>query len=267
MNLLKEEYRFLQNDFHGITPVSYGQQKCERGFSVEVPRPYWLLHYIVQGKGSFNTGGVSYTVSPSQIFVVRPHQMHSYTADEETPWHYIWVSFYCNVPIPRILETDILTAPAAGKIFSDILSATEFDCGKEEFVTAKVWELFSLFRRMEQGSKQLQNPYIAAAKEYIAHNYMRGIKVTDIAKSVNLDRSYFSTLFKNQTGMAPQQYLSEYRLERAAEMLLKKQGSVTDAAYLSGYSDNVNFSRMFKKHFGTTPSKYREMILLNEGRL
>ena len=264
MTALREEHRFKSKKLGGINPISYGQQKCDGGFSVAVPRPYWLLHYVISGKGTFSTGGMEYSVSPSQIFVIRPHQMHSYKADEQNPWHYMWVAFESEEKLPAILGTDVFAAPAAGKLFSEILEATRLEYGKEEFVSGKIWELVSLLLQTERGMTTTANRYVIGAKEYVSQNYMRPIKVTDIAKALNLDRSYFSTVFKNQTGMSPQQYLCEYRLERAAEILASGSLSVSEAAYASGYGDIVNFSRMFKKHFGIAPSKYRETILLNE---
>ncbi len=267
MSEFKEEYRIGSKRLMGLSPITYGQHKCGGGFGVAVPRPYWLLHYVISGKGTFCTGNTTYSVAPFQIFVIRPHQMHSYVADENTPWHYMWVAFESDVALPQLLSADVFTAPAAGKIFSSILSASKLETGREEYIAGKLWELMSLLLQMENGSSERSNPYVVAAKEYISEHYMRGIKVTDIAKALNLDRSYFSTVFRKQTGMSPQEYLCEYRLERAAELLAEGTGSVADAAYRSGYGDIVNFSRMFKKHFGTAPSKYREMIMKHEGEL
>lgn len=264
---LTEDYRISPKNQSGLVPITWGQQKCEGGFSVDVLRPYWLLHYVVSGKGTFETGNSSYTVLPSQIFVIHPHQTHCYTADKDNPWHYMWIAFQSDIDLPNLLGTDVFSAPAASRVFLDALSASKLDCGKEEFLIAKLWELMSVLMQIENGLIERPNPYVSAAKDFISQNYSKRIKITDIAKALNLDRTYFSTVFKNQTGMSPQEYLMEYRLERAAEMLVDKQGSVAEVAYLSGYGDIVNFSRMFKKHFGTSPSKYRETILRREGEL
>ena len=88
---------------------------------------------------------------------------------------------------------------------------------------------------------------------------MTDLTVTKIAKMLNLERSYFSTVFRKTFGVSPQTYLSNYRLEKAAELLLADDASITDIAYATGYSGVINFSRMFKRRYHVSPSEYRAM--------
>lgn len=257
---IKEEYRLNTKHLPGLNPILYGQEACESGSTVEGLRPYWLLHYVVSGKGTLKTSNAVHTVTPTQIFVVRPHEAHCYIADSTDPWHYIWIAFESDIPLPAILQGDVITAPAAGRLFTDFLSAAQMQDGAEEYVSGKLWELISLFLRMQNEYGQCK-PYVLRAKQYMEENFMHGIKVTDIARHVSLDRSYFSTVFKQETGLAPQEYLAKCRLERAAELLMQGDLAITAVADTVGYNDIVNFSRMFKKHFGVPPSKYREHLL------
>jgi len=56
-------------------------------------RRYWLLHYIVSGKGVFKVDGKKYDVEENQMFIIRPDEMFEYQADSEEPWEYKWVGF------------------------------------------------------------------------------------------------------------------------------------------------------------------------------
>ena len=75
---------------------------------------------------------------------------------------------------------------------------------------------------------------------------------------MNLNRSYFSTLFRRKTGCSPQQYLTDYRMNKACELMTEHGCSPGEAALSTGYPDIFSFSRMFKKKFGLSPREYRQ---------
>lgn len=56
----------------------------------------------------------------------------------------------------------------------------------------------------------------------------------------------------------PGQLMRGMRLERAAALVAGKAGNLSEIAYRVGFSDQAHFSRSFKRHFGTTPSEYRD---------
>ena len=67
-----------------------------------------------------------------------------------------------------------------------------------------------------------------------------------------------TNIFKSVTKMSPQEYLMNYRMEQAKNMLKNTDMKVSDVAETVGYHDPLTFSKMFKKSVGMSPSEYRE---------
>ncbi|MBQ9429887.1 MAG: helix-turn-helix domain-containing protein [Clostridia bacterium] len=261
---MTEEYRLHEKKLPGLNPLGFGQQNCPPGFSVSVPRPYYMIHFVFSGAGTLTTGGRVYPIGPMQMFILPPHKIHTYTADAQNPWRYAWILFEADCPLPPILQADVVSAPACAPLFASLSDVAAYSCGQTEALAAKIWELFSLLLRQTAEQPFALNPYVTRAKQYIADRFAEKIKVADVAKYLGLDRSYFSALFRKETGLCPQDFLTGYKLERAAHYLVTENARVAAAAEYAGYGDLVNFSRMFKKHFGISPSKYRETLLASE---
>jgi AraC-like DNA-binding protein len=78
-----------------------------------------------------------------------------------------------------------------------------------------------------------------------------------MAKSVGLNKNYFSTFFKENIGMTPQQYIIKYRINKACELMENKGLTIGDISRSVGYEDTLGFSKIFKKEKGMSPKKYR----------
>ena len=100
------------------------------------------------------------------------------------------------------------------------------------------------------------------AINFIQKNFSENIKINDIAIVSSCSTSYLSRIFKKHLGISPYCYLTEYRLF-IAEKLLRNQFSVTDIALMSGFGDASVFIKSFKKSFGMTPLKYKELYKQN----
>ena len=107
-----------------------------------------------------------------------------------------------------------------------------------------------------------ENPTIFLIKDYIGKNYMNEtLSVKDISTHVFLSTSYVCTFFKNETGKTLNQYITEYRMEKAKQLLKDARFKITDISSRVGYNDGNYFGKSFKKYCGLSPSEYREQNL------
>lgn len=107
-----------------------------------------------------------------------------------------------------------------------------------------------------------ENSTIYLIKDYIHSHYSNeSLSVCDISNNVFLSASYVCTYFKNETGQTINQYLTDYRIKKAKELLADPRYQITDISDKVGYSNGNYFSKSFKKLTGLSPSEYREKML------
>lgn len=96
-------------------------------------------------------------------------------------------------------------------------------------------------------------PVLAAIHRDPSHPWT----VTELATDARLSRSAFAERFTRLLGRAPAAYLTERRLERAAQLLRSTADPVSEVARAVGYGSDAAFSRAFQRHFGAPPLRWR----------
>lgn len=95
-------------------------------------------------------------------------------------------------------------------------------------------------------------------KKYLQHNYMLyDISLDSVSAILNLNASYFSSLFKRTFGVNFLDYLTELRMDAARELLRDPLRSTAEVAGMVGYESANYFTRAFKKKVGMTPTDFR----------
>ena len=99
---------------------------------------------------------------------------------------------------------------------------------------------------------------IARAQEYVGSNYAdEELSLDKICAALGVSNSYFSAMFKKETGESFVAYLTDHRMERASRLLIETNEKSYMIARQVGYTDPNYFSYVFKRRFGVSPSKYR----------
>lgn len=110
------------------------------------------------------------------------------------------------------------------------------------------------------------NPRVRQVITYVREHVSRPIGLGDIASSLNVSLPYLSRLFRQETGMTFQDYLTDRRLERARELLSSDEDLyMYEVATRCGYDTFGHFARVFKRRYGLTPTEYRRRMRRGEG--
>ena len=141
-----------------------------------------------------------------------------------------------------------------GEYLKTIISYTD----NEKLKTWFVEKISEICRNTIMSREEGSNSIIVKAKAYIDKYYYKGISLDDVSREVDITPYYFSKLFKEETGENFIYYLTNIRIEKAKQLLSKKELSVKEIGIKVGYSDPNYFSRIFKKSVGQTPTEYRE---------
>ena len=100
---------------------------------------------------------------------------------------------------------------------------------------------------------------VRAAQEYIQAHYLEQISLDDAASVAGFSSSYFSSLFKKETGQNFADYLTELRMEKAKELLKNTRISVREICQQVGYRDLKHFNTVFQKNTGLKPGTFRKL--------
>lgn len=108
----------------------------------------------------------------------------------------------------------------------------------------------------QTGSNALPKQKLRQVIDYIHHHLDQDLALAKLAALVQMSPSYFSSLFKQSTGIAPHQYVIQCRVDRAKQLLLHSELSIAEVAYSLGFTHQSHLSRHFKLLVGVTPKAF-----------
>ncbi len=232
-------------------------------------KPNYVIHFVLSGKGVFSIGGKKYELESGSGFLIPPGELAFYQADKEEPWTYIWVGFsgskareyisgiglFSHAPIFHSEEHEALYA-----CVKDMMEHNTYGVANELRRIGQLHVFLSMIAKENSMEEEVGkgNQYVKRAIDYIQSNYHIPIKVTDVADYVCINRSYLYSLFQEALEVSPQQFLSRYRITKAAELLLTSSLPVESIALSTGYNDPFVFTKAFKQLTGMSPTTYRK---------
>lgn len=230
------------------------------------------LELIVEGEGETLIDDRAHRLAPGIFICARPGQtrvsrlekfrcyyIHC-TLPEDSEYH----EMLCAAPnVFRLIDAERYRA-----IFEDLIShELRHPEGMDpDYLAAKMLELFYYIRRDSARNRQLPaqyaetaEPCIGQAIHYMKENYGSPMHLRDIAAHVGYSPNYFHHVFTAVMGITPQKYLTDIRIRRAKEALIRTQSSIADIAADCGFSSKSYFDLQFRRIVLLSPHQYRSL--------
>ena len=263
--------------FIDLGMYQFGREACNSGHSFgPASRNHYLFHYVISGRGMLHSEDSqghrrSFSVKAGEGFMIFPEQISMYVADMNSPWEYVWLEFD-GLRVKQALETAGFTyeepvyrthkPEMREKMKEEMIYIVDHSDGTHFELIGHLYLFMDLLTRSAENagrviSGRLREFYIREAVAYIEKNYQRDLTIEEIAIALRLNRSYFGKIFRLATGKSPQQFLMNYRMIKATEMLEMTSRPVNEIGASVGYENPMHFSRAFKTVYGISPREWR----------
>ena len=268
---------FPSENFIDLGMYQYGYEQCEPGHSFgPAARNHYLFHYVLSGTGTLmadNAKGETqtYSIKSGQGFLIFPGQITTYYADLRLPWEYVWIEFD-GLRVKEALELTELSmnSPVYRSHSKDLREQLVNEMmyivhHAKESPFHLIGHLYLFFDYLMQSSKstklvhssKMSDFYIKEAIHFIEQNFQNNITVEEIDSVCGINRSYFGKIFRNSIGRSPQEFLMNYRMVKATELLKLTSLSIAEIGSAVGYENQLHFSRAFKTIYGISPRQWR----------
>ncbi len=239
------------------------------------------IYYLVSGTRRYLVNHTIYDIKKDDMILVPKGTIHrTTTLQKHTHTRYLinfsdeFVKTICDVmgknAVKQVFEVTKISVPESRReyvlgLFERMREENigdDTDGYSELMIKNYLSELFVFINRYNKKKTvediEIPEEKIQKAAKYIYENYNKDITLADVANYVFMSESYFSKKFKKVTGLKFSEYLTNVRINKADEMLLKTEKSISEIALACGFRESNYFGDVFKKLKGISPNKYRK---------
>lgn len=243
----------------------------------------WELYYVTCGNGMRLTGDTLMPFAEGDVVLIPPSMPHCWEYDAASADALGEVSYLMVAFSKEFIEKCISLFPEIRNLlYGRTLTAEALKYGDESSVRIKrslksmngmddFGQLIEMMKLLPIIFTSTDHTYIGKPVKvgrdisrmqkvaaYVMAHYVHRITLDEIALHIGMNRSAFCIFFRRNKGMTFSQFLMNYRLETARELLLTSQKQISEISYAVGFNDLPHFTRVFKSKYGDSPSVYRK---------
>ena len=233
--------------------------------------------YINEGSGFFESQSIPRQyIEAGTVILLFPGERHSYAPDRECGWSEYWIGFRGRIA-ERIVaggffsrKNALLNIGISNSLISlyqkAISLANKESIGCQQILAGIATHMLgiTLYKSRNYSNNSSRTEEIVnEARQMMRERVHHTLRAEDIANSLGVGYSWFRQSFKRVTGISPAQYISRLLISRAKEIIVSKRQTISETAYALGFESVGQFSTLFRKIEGTTPSQFRNENILS----
>lgn len=274
------QYCYLEKE---ITPsvelrvVCAGRERCDPCYKVERDRfPCFGLEFVADGEGRVVLDPASYPLSPGVMFCYGPETGHRILNRLDRPMTKYFVDFVGTEAEGLFIKghfapggaVRILDVEPMRFLFDELIDAGLGDSAISKDLCSAYLRVILLKAANGVVPSPKTSPLTASQfhrwLEYINAHFTRLRDLHDIAAELNTRPAQLCRVFKQHGHAGPFRYLTQKKMNFAAQLLAARRVTVREAAEQVGYADPYHFSRLFKRHFGQSPVNFQRHFRRSE---
>lgn len=228
-------------------------RQFEKG-ECHINRIYELSVLLLVRKGvlRFYENGIPVEVKAGEYYIQKPNMYHQGIVPSDEPNYYFvhFKGYYSNggaLPLSGKFDIDTIQ-PIIEEIEMLGISAE-----KIEYENA----FYKLLIALKNGSSKATNAEII--RKYLLDHYREQVDLNTLAKNALLSKNQVINTFRNVYNITPYQFLLEFRLQKACELILATNAPIVEICFKSGFTEYTAFFRAFKRQYGMSPLEYRNI--------
>ena len=246
-----------------------------RNASYEFPgeiHNYWELTFIDNGELITNVDGDDFALDEMDLILYSPGQFHSQHTGNSKSCSYLTIMFDMDIPDSYLITNRVYHAHRdIHNALNNLIKVSDLSMlYNSELMICYLKELiikilqYDFLESSPIASTPMQQKFESELLNeillFINDTIYEQVTIEEICTKFSISRSSLQTLFKNNLGTAPKQYISDLKLNKSKLLIKESIYTISEISNMLGFTSIHYFSRKFKQQFGITPTDYAKTI-------
>ncbi len=243
------------------TPVTASFKTIEGKYATH-RHDFYEIEFFVDGDGDYMVDGANHRIAPGMLFLMTPLNFHSVNAANCHAYNVMFSEGAADFSLlARLLShndaTILETKNEDRAFFMSVFHELATNLSDSAYRTALLGSILGKASQLRKAD-ETSSPTISNGLLYLLQHFRENPSLAEVASHAGFTPTYFSAIFKRDTGITYKAYSDNLRFEYAKKLLDYSELSVSQVCSESGFSDYPNFIRRFKARYGVTPGSIKE---------